>query len=124
MHVAEQTQADIMQGQYLGRHFFAEGLNSFNRVVSEGIFSALKQAKRVAWHIDVGGGALLIRYYALNGNYHRESHFVQARSLATHTAKAMFDGFMRALTQPSRVLVDSDVLTEREVCEKTFVFCV
>ena len=56
MHVADQTCAEILEGQYLGKYFFNDGLDCFNRVVSEGIFRALKKARQVAWHLDVGGG--------------------------------------------------------------------
>ena len=62
---------------------------------------------------------MLIRCYALNSKYQRETHFVQCRTLATHTAKAMFDGFLSSLTTPTKVLRKEDMLTEHEVCDKT-----
>ena len=58
MHVADQTDSQILEGQYLGKHFFNEGLDCLNRVVSESIFRVLKKAKQVAWHTDVGGGGI------------------------------------------------------------------
>ena len=101
---------------------FLEGLDCLNRVVSESIFNVLKKAKKVAWHIDVGGGVLLVRFFTLTSCYKRESHYVQGRTLGSHTAKAMLEGFIRSLTVPSKVLTDMDVLSLKEVCEKTVVF--
>jgi len=93
-----------------------------DRVISESVFKVLKKATKIAWHIDIGGGALLIRFFSLDSNYQRESHFVQARKLGSHSAKAMFAGFLRSLTTPTKVLAQSDVLTVEEVCRKTVVW--
>ena len=122
MHVADKTNAEIVEGQYLGDHFFTNGLDCLNRVVSESVFKVLKKARKVAWHMDVGGGVLLIRFFALNSYYERQSHFVPRRTLGSHTAKAMFEGFLRSLTAPSKVQTLADVLSLQEVCEKSVVF--
>ena len=37
--------ADIMQCQYLGKHFFSEGLKSLDRVVIEAVMGVLKTAQ-------------------------------------------------------------------------------
>ena len=68
--------ADIVQGQYLGKPFLSEGLKSLDRVVIEAVMGVLKTARRVAWHIDVGGGALCIRFYYLTKTFRRETHYV------------------------------------------------
>ena len=122
MHVANETKSEILTNQYLGKHFFAEGLTCLDRVVGESVFKILKKAKKIAWHMDVGGGVLLVRFFALNSSYQRETHFIQARKLGSHTAKAMFEGFIRSLTQPTKSLTQDEVLTEKEFCEKTVVF--
>jgi len=122
MHAASQTHSNIVEDQYLGSHFFNEGLDCLNRVVRESVLKVLKKAKEVAWHIDVGGGVLLVRYFCLNASYTRESHFIQGRTLASHSAKALFDGFLGSLTKPTKVLTDDDVLSVKDVCDKTAMF--
>ena len=42
--------------------------------------------------------------------------------LGSHTAQAMFEGFTKALTSKTSVLPAEEMLTEREVFEKTSVF--
>ena len=85
--------------------------------------SFISRAGRIGFpYIVHNRGVLLVRFFCLNSDYQRESHFVQGRTLGSHTAKAMLEGFIRSLTVPSKVLTVSDVLSVRELCEKTTVF--
>ena len=65
---------------------------------------------------------LLVHFFILSASYHRESQFVQGRTLGSHTAKAMLEGFMRSLTVPTKVLTQSNVLSETMPCLKTAAF--
>ena len=85
-HKLQRRASQPLPGSTLvGKHFFNEGLNSLDHVVSEGVFNVLKKAKKVAWHIDIGGGALLIRFFSLDSNYKRETHFIHGRKLTAES---------------------------------------
>ena len=121
--MASDTGAEIMANQYMEKHFFAQGMKCFDVIITEAVFATLKKSRRVAWHIDVGGGVLLIRFYALNDKFRRVSHYIQGRTIATHTADGLFAGFVEALTKATANVPDVKIrLTEEEVYEKSAVF--
>ena len=121
--MANDTGADVMPNQYMEKHFFTQGMKCFDVIISEAVFATLKKARRVAWHIDVGGGVLLIRYYALTEKFRRVSHYVQGRTVASHTADGLFVGFVEALTKATDNVPDAAIrLTDKEVYDKSAVF--
>ena len=66
---------------------------------------------------------MLIRFYALNDKFRRVSHYIQGRTIATHTADGLFAGFVEALTKATANVPDVQIrLTEEEVYEKSAVF--
>jgi hypothetical protein len=58
----------------------------------------------------------------LDKNHRRETHFWQCRKLATHTAAAIIDGFYKAVCEPFSGLELKDMLTEKELAQKTEIY--
>ena len=78
-----------MHGQYLGKHFFKGVVHSMDRAIVEAVVAVLKSARRVAWHIDVGGGVLCIMFYYLNAFSAWDSLLPRAHCWFTYSGGAV-----------------------------------
>jgi hypothetical protein len=67
LNMAQKTGAKVLQNQYQGDYFFKQGLDSLSRVIAKKVALILKKAKRVAWHMDIGGGIPTSYEWLLNG---------------------------------------------------------
>ena len=55
--------------------------------------------------------------------FRRVSHYIQGRTIATHTADGLFAGFVEAFTKATANVPDMKIrLTEEEVYKKSAVF--
>lgn len=117
VRTAQHTGAHVVADQYQGHHFFTEGMKSLVRILSEEVVTVLHGARKIGWHLDVGGGALLIRLYCLNERFARRSYFWEARKVGTHTAEGMLQAFIHAIAQRGDLTISA-----LEVWKKTCVF--
>ena len=122
MHTAQGTGSKILEDQYQGDYFFKHGMEAFNTVLIDHIVTAFSLARKVSWHIGIGGGALLIRVYLLNARFERVSHFWQGRRIATHTAEGIFRSFLNSLETASAACAGRQTVGMVDIWKKTCLF--
>jgi len=99
VRTAQHTGATVVADQYQSDHFFKEGLESMVRILNEEVVTVFNDSRKIAWHMDVGGGALLIRLYCLNKRFERCTHFWEARKVGSHTSEGLFQAFLHSCSR-------------------------